>query len=275
MTSTASLSLPDRFTSETLPDKSYATVHDQATGRSCQVDLKIYSAFIDALNTLFGENTDAERAPVQHVVPLAPEEAPKKRRGRPRKVQPEIALDENADATGSDVNAPQSSETTIATDPVADIAPKKRRGRPPKIKPEEVSTSETAEPATSEAAIESQPTPEKTAVVEVAPKRRGRPPKAKAEDKPAPAKRGPKPKPAVGSSPVVGTTEVIEDQGFKLVLNEDQTAYSVTLDDGTSFGTIKLASDNKKFEVALNDLPTTKHSSLVGGQVRVALALKP
>ncbi|WP_394155731.1 hypothetical protein [Loktanella salsilacus] len=275
MTSIASLSLPDRFTSETIPDKSYATVHDQATGRSCQVELKIYSAFIDALNTLFGENTDTERAPAQHVVPLTLEEVPKKRRGRPRKVQSGIALDKNVDASGSNVNTPQSSETTIPTDTIADIAPKKRRGRPPKIKPEEIFTSETAEPVTSETVIESQPTPEKMAVAEVAPKRRGRLPKAKAEDKSAPAKRDPIPKPAESSSPVVGTTEVIEDQGFKLVLNEDQTAYSVTLDDGTSFGTIKLASDNKKFEVALNDQPTTKHSSLVGGQVRVAIALKP
>jgi hypothetical protein len=275
MTSTASLSLPDRFTSETMPDKAYATVHDQVTGRSCHVDLKIFSAFIDALNALFGEDTDADRPPIQHVVPLAPEEAPKKQRGRPRKVQPEIAEAENAAKSEVVEEATQSSETTIAAATGTEIAPKKRRGRPPKIKPEEVAKTEIADPATSEPVIQSQPAPEKTADPEVAPKRRGRPPKAKAEVKPAPAKRGPKPKPAEGGSLVVGTKEVIEDQGFNLVLNEDQTAYSVTLDDGSNFGTIKLASDNKKFEVALNGLPTTKHSSLVGGQVRVALALKP
>ena len=272
MTSTASLSLPDRFTSETLPDKTYVTVHDQVTGRSCQVELKSFSVLIDALNTLFGENTEVERPPVQHVVPLPPEEAPRKRRGRPRKLQPEIDLEENATKVEAVSEAAKSTETTVA--PEAETAPKKRRGRPPKIKPEEVSTSEAPEPATAATLSQSQPAPAKTADAEVAPKRRGRPPKAKVEDKPVPAKNGPKPKPVQGSTLVLGTKEVIEDQGFKLVLNEDQTAYSVTLDSGENFGTIKLASDNKKFEVVLNDLPTTKHSSLVGGQVRVAVALK-
>ena len=272
MTSTASLSLPDRFTSETLPDKTYATVHDQITGRSCQVELRNFSAIIDALNTLFGENTEVERSPVQHVVPLPPEEAPKKRRGRPREIQPGIALDENTAKAEAISEAAKSTENTIAAE--AETAPKKRRGRPPKIKPEEVSTSEAPEPAPEATLLNSQPAPSISVDAKVAPKRRGRPPKAKVEDKPVPAERGPKPKLAEGSTFVVGTKEVIEDQGFKLVLNEDQTAYSVTLDSGENFGTIKLASDNKKFEVALNDLPTTKHSSLVGGQVRVAVALK-
>jgi hypothetical protein len=270
MTSTDSLSLPDRFISEGMPDRTFAVVRDQVTGRSCKVELKSYPGVVDALNELFGESSETTRKPVQHIVPLAsePEEVkPAKRRGRPRKVKEnDISLYDAAEAS------------TVQPEKEVALTTPKLRGRPKKVKQEEASDATTTPEVVSNSDVPNEPAEqpkvdaddlfpaEKAEAEAKAPKRRGRPPKVSPEANPAVPR---------SSEPLaVGNKDVIQDDGFKLLLSEDKLFYSVILDSGKNIGTITRASDNKRFDVSLEGLPTTKHSSIVGGQVRIAVSLK-
>ena len=251
MSSSQPLSLPQRFRSDGTPEGGSVTISDQVTGRSCEIPFSSFTLFAKALNDLFGEETSEVRAPKEHVIPLtlAEAEAPTpKKRGRPKasaKAEAEPAQQELA-------IAPTETESQAASEATVKEAPKKKRGRPRKTPVTEFVATKEADSTHGEKALGS-------ASVKAPAKA------AKVKSKPQ------KDAPVIGR---IGKSDRIDDEGFRLEISEDLQAYNVVRDDGVIIGNIRRASDQKKFEVSLKHKNTTKHSSLMGAQVRILMALK-
>lgn len=161
---------------------------------------------------------------------------------------------EQAGASQPEEAKPVTAKKTKASAKSADKAPATAASK--KAAP---ATKAAATKAPEPAAAPKKATPAKKATTAKADKPTAAPKKAPAKAAKAPAKA------KAGS----GLQEIIEDDGFQLVLKQGERAYDIKADNGSVVGRVELMPDSQRVRVVPNDEPESEHANLTAALARI------
>lgn len=274
------VSLPPRFTADATPHDGLVKVVDTETSKEGLVPLYCYQSVASLLSDLFAKEgeplvaqagvhsgsvkiPEPDPAPAQaetaEVAETPAETAPKARAQKPAKAKAATAKKRGR---MSKEERQAASADLLAQDFI-----------PVDAEPIEAESAENEpEQPKSPAAKAKAKTPVKAAA---APKKAPAKAAKKAPEKKAvtaksakPAKTPAKASKAASKAPT-GLKEVIEDDGFKLVLQKGQGAYDIIVDNGGTVGTVELTANSPRVRVVPANEPESEHANLQAALARI------